>query len=257
MFFRKNKIFATLALTLTLTLTLAVLGASAKTVHPSEFAASNAIDVQALLAASEQVTSIPPLATYPMSLKDFTDKSTIYSDWAGFQEGAAYVFKADMDTDCDGLNYQYDGNADGQPLTNWGALSAFEVPFIVIPDMFLEANPVAISGNNVAAVICDRKVFSAVLGDTNENEVQVTGEASWLLARSCFPEANLSGNRGHEEINVTYILFTGPEAVLPLSAINENYITNFTKLRSMGDNLITSLTRNKEEEEEEEGKGKE
>ncbi|KAL4877492.1 fungal chitosanase of glycosyl hydrolase group 75-domain-containing protein [Aspergillus karnatakaensis] len=198
---------------------------SAKTVPPSEFEASNAIDVAGILAASEQVTTVPPLATYPMSLANFTDKSTIYSDWAGFTAGAAFVFKADMDTDCDGLDYQCDGNADGQPLTNWGALSAFEVPFIVIPDMFLEANPAAIP-------------------DTNGNEVQVTGEASWLLARSCFPEDDLSGNRGHEAYDVTYILFTGEGAILPPEAVNENYITDFTKLRSMGEQLTTSLMAN-------------
>ncbi|KAL4980498.1 fungal chitosanase of glycosyl hydrolase group 75-domain-containing protein [Aspergillus desertorum] len=148
-----------------------------------------------------------------------------------------------MDTDCDGVNYKCDGNADGQPLTNWGALSAFEVPYIVIPQEFLEANPAAIPGNNVAAVICNNKMFYAILGDTNGNNPQVTGEASWLLARSCFPEENLSGGRGHDD-DVTYILFTGPEAVLPPSAINEHYITDFGKLRSMGNHLTASLMKN-------------
>lgn len=138
----------------TLLACVALLGAaSAKTVHPSSFAASEAIDVPALLSASEKLDMVPAHATYPMSINNYTDTSTIHSDWASFQEGAAFVFKADMDTDCDGLNYKCDGNADGQPLTNWGSLSAFEVPYIVIPQAFLEANPVAIPGNNVAAVI--------------------------------------------------------------------------------------------------------
>lgn len=87
-------------------------------------------------------------------------------------------------------------------------------------------------------------MFYAILGDTNGNNPQVTGEASLLLARSCFPDANLSGSRGHDEIDVTYILYTGPEAVLPATALNDNHITDFNKLRSMGDHLTTTLSTN-------------
>lgn len=87
-------------------------------------------------------------------------------------------------------------------------------------------------------------MFYAILGDTNGNDPQVTGEASWLLARSCFPEAELSGSKGHDDIDVTYILYTGPEAVLPPPALDEHYITDFGKLRSMGDHLTTSLLTN-------------
>ncbi|KAL4799660.1 fungal chitosanase of glycosyl hydrolase group 75-domain-containing protein [Aspergillus venezuelensis] len=223
----------------------ALLGVTAaKKVHPSAFLASKDIDVQALLSASEKVKNVPAHATYPLSIKDFKHKSTIHSDWASFKKGAAYVFKADMDTDCDGLDYKCKGNADGQALTNWGALSAYDVPFIVIPQNFLEANPVAVPGNNVAAVICNKKMFYGILGDTNGNDPQVIGEASWLLARSCFPKDNLSGSKGHNEADVTYILYTGPESVLPPSALNEHYITDFKKLRSMGDKLTTSLMGN-------------
>ncbi|KAL4954104.1 fungal chitosanase of glycosyl hydrolase group 75-domain-containing protein [Aspergillus filifer] len=222
-----------------------LLGVTAvKNVHPSAFSASKDIDVQALLSASEKVKKVPAHATYPLSIKDLKHKSTIHSDWASFKNGAAYVFKADMDTDCDGLNYKCKGNADGQALTNWGALSAYEVPFIVIPQKFLEANPVAIPGNNVAAVICNNKMFYGILGDTNGNHPQVIGEASWLLARACFPKDNLSGSKGHDEPDATYILYTGPEAVLPPSALNKHYITDFNKLRSMGDKLTTSLMGN-------------
>ncbi|KAL4904507.1 fungal chitosanase of glycosyl hydrolase group 75-domain-containing protein [Aspergillus multicolor] len=215
-----------------------------KTVRPSSFAASKAVDVAAISSASDKLKHVPAHATYPLSIQDHKDKSTIHSDWASFAEGSAFVFKADMDTDCDGLDYKCDGNADGQPLTNWGALSAYEVPFIVIPQRFMEVNPKTIPGNNIAAVICNNKMFYGILGDTNGNDPQVTGEASWLLARSCFPEANLTGNKGHDDIDVTYILFTGDEAVLPPSAINEHYITDFTKLRSMGNHLTASLMKN-------------
>ncbi|KAL4821162.1 fungal chitosanase of glycosyl hydrolase group 75-domain-containing protein [Aspergillus spinulosporus] len=228
-----------------LTLALAIRApVTARMVHPSAFAASKAIDVAEISFASERVKQVPAHATYPMSIKDSNGKSTIYSDWASFAEGAAFVFKADMDTDCDGVNYRCEGNADGKPLTNWGALSAFEVPYIVIPQAFLDANPTAIPGQNVAAVICNNNMFYAVLGDTNGNNPQVTGEASWLLARSCFPKDNLNGNRGHDEADVIYILFIGPEAVFPPSAINEHYITDFGKLRSMGNRLTASLMKN-------------
>ncbi|KAL4920864.1 fungal chitosanase of glycosyl hydrolase group 75-domain-containing protein [Aspergillus aurantiobrunneus] len=235
----------TFSLVLTLLSPLAFLGAAAtKTVRPSSFAASKTIDVPAILSASEKVNTVPPLATYPLSIKDNKDTSTIHSDWASFHDGAAFVFKADMDTDCDGLDYKCDGNHDGQSLTNWGALSAFEVPYIVIPQAFLEANPVAIPGNNVAAVICNKKMFYAILGDANGNDPQVTGEASWLLARTCFPKDNLSGSKGHDEADVTYILYTGSEAVLASTALDDNHITDFDKLRSMGDHLTTSLSKN-------------
>ncbi|OJJ03264.1 hypothetical protein ASPVEDRAFT_63056 [Aspergillus versicolor CBS 583.65] len=230
--------------TITLLL-LPFLGAAAsKKVQPSSFAASKAINVPALLAASDMVKTVPARASYPLSLKGSKDTSTIHSDWASFQDGAAFVFKADMDVDCDGIDYKCSGNADGQAVTNWGALSAFEVPYIVIPQAFLEANPGAIPGNNVAAVICNNKMFYAILGDTNGNNPQVTGEASLLLARSCFPKDNLSGDSGHEEMDVTYILYAGPEAVLPSSAHNDKYITDFDMLRSMGDHLTTSLSAN-------------
>ncbi|KAJ0416256.1 fungal chitosanase of glycosyl hydrolase group 75-domain-containing protein [Aspergillus carlsbadensis] len=214
------------------------------TVAPPSFAASDTIPVAALNRAVDGMRKVPPLATYPVSIKDNSALSTIHSDWASFQEGAAFIFRADMDIDCDGINFQCDGNLDGQPLTNWGALSAYEVPFIVIPNRFLEANPAATPGNNVAAVICNNQMYYGILGDTNHNDPQVTGEASWLLSRTCFPDADLNGNRGHDEPDVTYILFAGEQAVLPETAHNDKFITDFDTLRSMGDNLVTSLLGN-------------
>jgi len=37
------------------------------------------------------------------------------------------------------------------------------------------------------------------------------------------------------------IVFTGKEAVLPSAAMTKNYITQFAKLKSMGDELVSSL----------------
>ena len=39
----------------------------------------------------------------------------------------------------------------------------------------------------------------------------------------------------------TDIVFTGDNAVLPDSAIGNNYLTNFNKLTSMGNQLLTDL----------------
>lgn len=45
------------------------------------------------------------------------------------------------------------GNSDGQQDTNWGALAAYEVPWIVIPQEFQTAYENDLHGNNIAAVI--------------------------------------------------------------------------------------------------------
>ncbi|KAE8386697.1 endo-chitosanase C [Aspergillus alliaceus] len=204
------------------------------------FAASSSLPVAAIQQAAAKASVVPDRATYPIS-PDSKVKSTIHSDWAKFSEGASFSWVADMDVDCDGLNHGCNGNPDGQENTNWGALSAYEVPFIVIPGHFLQANKGALKGNNIAAVICNGKMYYGILGDSNGDDPQVTGEASWVMARTCFPEENLNGNKGHTASDVTYIVFTGDNAVLPSSALNKHYITNFDTLRSMGDKLVGAL----------------
>lgn len=103
-------------------------------------------------------------------------------------------------------------------------------------------------------------MFYGVYGDSDGDTPQVIGEASWLMARTCFPDEDLNGNNGHTEADVTCeprkslslitmltfldILFTGSDSVLPTSALNENYITNFSTLRVMGDKLMTALAKN-------------
>ena len=104
-------------------------------------------------------------------------------------------------------------------------------------------------------------MFYGILGDSNGDEPQVTGEASWLMARTCFPNDNLAGDKGHTESDVTCnwspitstnaianrqpdILFLGDKSVLPGDVVDENYISDFGKLKSMGDDLMTSLLSN-------------
>ncbi|OOF92028.1 glycoside hydrolase family 75 protein [Aspergillus carbonarius ITEM 5010] len=210
----------------------------------SFFAASSTIPVAALKAAAAKASDVPAKATYPVNTNDDSPLSTIHSDWADFSEGASFSWVADMDVDCDGKDEACKGNGDGQSGTNWGALAAYEVPWIVIPDHFLKANTKALPGNNVAAVICDGKMYYGILGDSNGDDPEVTGEASWLMARTCFPDEDLNGDNGHVPADVTYIVFTGDDAVLPSSALNNNYVTNFSTLRAMGDKLVSALAAN-------------
>ncbi|KAF7593024.1 hypothetical protein BBP40_012111 [Aspergillus hancockii] len=207
------------------------------------FAAAASHPVSAIQAAAAKASVVPKDATYPFSLES-PDKSTIHSDWAFFKEGAALSWVADMDVDCDGINEKCEGNGDGQPQTNWGYLAAYTVPYIVIPDRFLNSNKDILPGNNIAAVICNKKMYYGILGDSNGDDPQITGEASWLMAKTCFPGEDLQGNKAHSTPDVTYIVFTGKGAVLPDNALNEKYITDFNTLRSMGDKLVKALASN-------------
>ncbi|KAE8356744.1 fungal chitosanase of glycosyl hydrolase group 75-domain-containing protein [Aspergillus coremiiformis] len=208
----------------------------------SYFAASGSIPVASIQEAAAKAATVPDHATYAIS-HGSSVMSTIHSDWTNFSEGAAFSWIADMDVDCDGLDHNCEGNPDGQDKTNWGALSAYEVPYVVIPEEFLQANP-SIKPNALTAVICNGKMYYGILGDANGNSPQVTGEASWLMARTCFPDEGLSGGKGHNAADVTYIVFTGDSAVLPGSALDSNYVTDFDALRSMGDKLVGALVSN-------------
>ncbi|PYH40795.1 glycoside hydrolase family 75 protein, partial [Aspergillus saccharolyticus JOP 1030-1] len=207
----------------------------------SYFAAASSIPVAVIQSAAAKASSVPSLATYPINTDKNSPKSTIHDDWVKFRRGAALSWVADMDVDCDGIDYKCAGNGDGQPQTNWGALAAYEVPFIVIPDTFLAANPDLLPGNNVAAVICHGKMYYGILGDSNGDDPELTGEASWLIARTCFPDEGLNGAKGHVAADVTYIVFTGKNAVLSSRALGKHYLTNFTTLRTRGDKLAGAL----------------
>lgn len=49
----------------------------------------------------------------------------------------------------------------------------------------------------------DGKIFYAVFADTDGDSPEEIGEASWLLARTCFPDEDLNGNSGHTPADVT------------------------------------------------------
>lgn len=92
------------------------------------------------------------------------------------------------------------GNEDGQAQTTWGNLSAFQVPFIVVPDSYVTKHN--IPQNALSIVICAGQLFYSILGDTNGDSPEVIGEASWLLGQTCFPNDGLNGIKGHSEPDV-------------------------------------------------------
>ena len=98
----------------------------------------------------------------------------------------------------EGVNIR--GNADGQNETTWGALSAYNVPYIVVPNSFVESRK--IPQNALSVVICAGQMFYAILGDTNGNTPEVMGEASVLMGETCFPNADVSGAVGHDQTDV-------------------------------------------------------
>ena len=114
-----------------------------------------------------------------------------------------------MDIDCDGIDYMcpYEapgresnvrGNFDGQNKTTWGSLSAYNVPFIVVPHSFVQRR--RIPENALSVVICAGQMFYAILGDTNGDTPEVIGEASILMGQTCFPRDNLNGGTGHNGV---------------------------------------------------------
>jgi hypothetical protein len=58
--------------------------------------------------------------------------------------------------------------------------------------------------SNIDSSFCSNgKMFYGIYGDTDGDSPQVIGEASWLMARTCFPNDDLNGNSGHGAVDVT------------------------------------------------------
>jgi len=51
-------------------------------------------------------------------------------------------------------------------------------------------------------VICNNLVYYGILGDTDGDTPEAIGEASWLMAQTCFPDEGLNGATGHETPDV-------------------------------------------------------
>jgi chitosanase len=108
-------------------------------------------------------------------------------------------------------------------------------------------------------------MFYGIFGDSNGDSPEVIGEASWRMGTACYPDGHISGANGHGQPDVTCecyfflkisrittlterfltdIVFSGKNAVLPSADMTKNYITQFSKLKSMGDQLVSSLSSN-------------
>jgi len=96
------------------------------------------------------------------------------------------------------------GNTDGQNQTSYGNLSAFNVPYIVVPDSYVTDHD--IPGNAISVVVCAGQMYYAIMGDTNGDVPEVIGEASWLVGQACFPQDGLNGGTGHDSVDVLCIL---------------------------------------------------
>ena len=95
------------------------------------------------------------------------------------------------------------GNQDGQADTTYGNLSAYQVPYIVVPADYVNSHNIA--PNAISVVICGGKMYYAIMGDTNGDTPEVIGEASWLMGQTCFLDEGLSGFKGHGPADVLCI----------------------------------------------------
>ncbi|THU98230.1 Chitosanase-domain-containing protein, partial [Dendrothele bispora CBS 962.96] len=159
---------------------------------------------------------------------------TVYTDLMDRDDTTirAMSFMADMDVDCDGAE---PNDPSGQGQTTWGYLNADQVPFYVLPQslVFDETDGEFVQPNSLGAIICGGKMFYAIMGDTNGDDVEHIGEASILLAQTCFPNDNLGGNNGHTSLDVAYIVFG--DAVLP----GDNQMTiDIQALKDLGDRTV-------------------
>ncbi|KAH7099376.1 fungal chitosanase of glycosyl hydrolase group 75-domain-containing protein [Auriculariales sp. MPI-PUGE-AT-0066] len=202
------------------------------------FQADASIDVTAIAAAAR--TSLNRgrnvLAQYRATQGGSASAVKIQGDWLSLNGVSAFHFIADMDTDCDGYNCP--GNPDGQPETNWGALDARVVPWIVIPQSFLDSHGSQLLLNALSAVICGNpaKMYYAIFGDSNGDSPEVAGEVSLMLAQTCFPNDGLSGSVGHGALDVTYIVWG---TKVP-TGVGQNTI-NITALKTLGDQQARAL----------------
>ncbi|KAJ7262894.1 fungal chitosanase of glycosyl hydrolase group 75-domain-containing protein [Mycena rebaudengoi] len=192
------------------------------------FAADPAIDVARIYSAAKAAKKVK-LASYPTSFeKDHS--APIYGDWMHLKGVSAFHFLADMDIDCDGAFSKCPGHTTSQSLTSFGALDASKVPYFVLPQEFADKQKGALKPNALGAIICNGKMFYAIFGDTNGATPQVIGEGSYVLGQACFPGDGISGNSGHEELDVAYIVF-GKEVP---KGVGKNTI-DLAALKTLGD----------------------
>jgi len=223
-----------LAFTFSLPFLFAVL-AFALPSRKASFAADTSINARGIFDAAKCWES-DVMATFSSG---HGNKVKIFGDWLDLIDGMPLIyFTADMDVDCDGVNYRCANNPDGQPLTSFGQLDASKVPFFVIPEKFYRSHKKHIKPNSLGAMICNGKMVYGIFGDTNGGNPQIIGEASILTAQTCFPKDKLDGGRGHTRADVLYILFGNqvPKGV-------GKQTINVQALKALGDKQVKKLAK--------------
>ncbi|KZV87960.1 hypothetical protein EXIGLDRAFT_837880 [Exidia glandulosa HHB12029] len=196
------------------------------------FQADSSINVAGILAAAKSSLSAGKnvLATFPAW--DGGPSVKIQGDWLNLTGVSAFHYLADMDVDCDGVDFNCPHNPDGQSDTSFGHLSAKQVPFYVIPVSFSEQqqNAGRLKPNAVGAIICNGNMYYGIFGDEDGDDPEVIGEASLLMAQTCFPNDGLDGGTGHEVVDVEYVIFG---TKVP-SGVGDQTI-NIATLKTLGD----------------------
>ncbi|KAJ6566883.1 fungal chitosanase of glycosyl hydrolase group 75-domain-containing protein [Mycena capillaripes] len=207
-------------------------------IDPRSFAADSSINVAAIYSAVKGATKSPIDRTYATS-SDEQHHVQIYQDWHQLKQVQAYHFLADMDIDCDGVDVRPDfGDTHGDAQTDFGALNATAVPWYVLPEQFVYKKGVSVKNNALGAIICDGKMFYAIFGDSNGANPQVIGEGSLLLGQACFPKDKITGNNGHVQRDVAYIVFANqaPKDV-------QRTTLNIGELKTLGDQQVRLLVK--------------
>ncbi|KAF2000848.1 glycoside hydrolase family 75 protein [Amniculicola lignicola CBS 123094] len=172
---------------------------------------------------------------------------------------------ADMDIDCDGLD-RSSGDCFNDPTgQSQTAFKDLVKEYGGIEDLSSQIHSYIVLGNDnsetegnggqkfdpeqdagikplsVVAVVCNNKLFYGVWGDVNGG--YLTGESSLALAKRCYPDEGLNGNKGHGDHDVLYIAFPGEEAVIGKDAAwGASTPEEFEEsLAAVGDKLVAKL----------------
>lgn len=165
-----------------------------------------------LLAVTENCSPLPGLKKFK------ADASTATSDIQLCKHKNVIWFKADLDIDCDGGSSQAcKADRSYQPETSCVSssgkfLDASSLPFFVLPlnSNGFSPSEFGITCGSIGAIIYKDRVEYAIMGDRGPKGV--IGEASYALAKRL--GINPDPNSGGVSSGVTYIVFTGREAVL-------------------------------------------
>lgn len=163
-----------------------------------------------------------------------------------------------LDIDCDGLSPKggdcyNDPSPQNQMAFGW---KAEELSGGAITELDAKVHPYMVFGNEglkpvfnprdfgmpplgVMAVVCNHQVHYGVWGDTNYGTS--TGEASLALAlaKLCFPNEGLNGNKGHD---VVYVGFR-KQSSQPTDAnwVAKDAATFEARIKTLGDQLVNGL----------------